>query len=417
MKHAQDRVFLGIDWGSCEHSACIVDESGVVLGQRAFSHDGEGLATLVEWALSFAAGQPSRVWASIEVPHGPVVDTLMDRGVTVHSINPKQVDLFRGRYKVAGAKDDRLDARVLAHTLRTDTECYRRLAPTDPLRIELREWSRIHDELQQSRVRETNRMRPQLLRYYPQFFQVDDDLAADWVLDLWELVPTPAIAKSVRATKVQKALTHRRIRKVDADDVLAILRQREIHVAPGVTEAAPAHIRLLIEHLRVINRQMKTCTQRLESICTELVESSPASSDDQRSEQHHAAIVLSMPGVGRIVGAALLAEADLLLQAADYQGLRTLCGVAPVTKQSGSKTVVKMRYACHERLKKAVHHWGRVAIQHDPKARKQYAGMRARGMGHARAIRGVADRLLAMLCSALRSRRLYDPALRSPQAA
>ena len=38
----------------------------------------------------------------------------MERGFTVHSINPKQLDRFRDRISPAGAKDDRRDARVLA---------------------------------------------------------------------------------------------------------------------------------------------------------------------------------------------------------------------------------------------------------------------------------------------------------------
>jgi hypothetical protein len=36
------------------------------------------------------------------------------------SINPKQLDRFRDRHTVAGAKDDQRDAFVLADSLRTD---------------------------------------------------------------------------------------------------------------------------------------------------------------------------------------------------------------------------------------------------------------------------------------------------------
>jgi hypothetical protein len=41
---------------------------------------------------------------------------------------------------MAGAKDDSRDAKVMASALRTDPCCLRRLAPTDPTVIELREW-------------------------------------------------------------------------------------------------------------------------------------------------------------------------------------------------------------------------------------------------------------------------------------
>jgi len=103
------------------------------------------------------------------MPRGPVVESLMERGFAVHSINPKQLDRFRDRLSPAGAKDDRRDARVLASALRTDPHCLRRLEPTDPAIVELREWSRVDEELTRERVRLANRMRDQLWRYYPQF--------------------------------------------------------------------------------------------------------------------------------------------------------------------------------------------------------------------------------------------------------
>ena len=88
----------------------------------------------------------------------------LERGLAVHAINPKQLDRFRDRLSPAGAKDDRRDARVLASALRTDPHCLRRLEPTDPAIVELREWSRISEELTRERTRQANRMREQLWR-------------------------------------------------------------------------------------------------------------------------------------------------------------------------------------------------------------------------------------------------------------
>ena len=115
------------------------------------------------------------------------------------AINPKQLDRFRDRFTVAGAKDDSRDAYVLGASLRTDRHAFRRLAVDDPLIIELREWSRMQDELKQERTRLANRVRDQLWRYYPQAAKLSDDVAAEWFLDLWEQVPTPA--KAARATE------------------------------------------------------------------------------------------------------------------------------------------------------------------------------------------------------------------------
>src|SRR3954466_10681150 len=161
------RWFAGIDWGSAKHQACLLDGAGKVVGERAFAHGGAGLVALCDWLVSLA-GDPGSVAGAIEVPHGPVVDVLLDRGFAVHAINPKQLDRLPDRFSVAGAKDDRRDARVAAAGLRTDPHLFRHVAVSDPAVIELREWSRLAEELQQERLRLANRIRQQLWRYYPQ---------------------------------------------------------------------------------------------------------------------------------------------------------------------------------------------------------------------------------------------------------
>src|SRR6185503_8876948 len=112
------------------------------------------------------------VAVAIEVPHGPVVDSLIDRGFVVHAINPKQLDRLRDRFSVAGAKDDRRDAYVLGDGIRTDRRLFRRLHVADPRIVELRAWSRLTEELPEERVRLGNRVQQQLWRYYPQMQKI-----------------------------------------------------------------------------------------------------------------------------------------------------------------------------------------------------------------------------------------------------
>ena len=80
-----------------------------------------------------------------------------------------------------------------------------------------------------------------------------------------------------------------------------------------------------------------------------------------------------------------------------------------MTRQSGNRRVVSMRYGCNERLRNAFYHWARTSIQHDQAAKEYYAALRARGHSHGRALRSVADRWLRILMAMLESRTLYDP--------
>ena len=68
-------------------------------------------------------------------------------------------------------------------------------------------------------------------------------------------------------------------------------------------------------------------------------------------------ILRSLPAVGRIVLATLLAEASDALHRRDYHALRCLSGVAPITKRSGKSRIVIMRQAVHVRLRNSVYHW------------------------------------------------------------
>ena len=88
--------------------------------------------------------------------------------------------------------------------------------------------------------------------------------------------------------------------------------------------------------------------------------------------------------------------------------MRVLSGVAPVTRRSGKARLVTRRMACNERLREAVYHWARVAMQVDPQSKKRYLALRQRGHSHGRALRTLADRLLAIACAML-SQTLFDP--------
>lgn len=400
--------FVGVDWASETHQVALLDAHGAVIGERAFPHGGAGLGALCDWLLAMTGEPAAMIAIAIEVPHGPVVETLMERGFLVYAINPKQLDRFRDRFTVAGAKDDRLDSRVLGDSLRTDCHCFRQLRLADPVVVELREWSRMTEDLQQERTRLGNRVREQLWRYYPQLLDLTDDVAADWFLEFWALVPTPGRAVKVRRDTVAKFLKAHHIRRVDAEEALRVLQQKPIAVADGTTEAATAHIRTVAVRLKVVNRQIKEAYRRLDTLCSKLTGAEKTESG-QSQEQRDVTILRSLPGVGRIVLATLLAEAWEPLQQRDYHALRSLCGVAPVTKRSGKRCVVVVRQACQMRLRTAVYHWSRTAIQHDELSRRRYAELRKRGHSHGRALRTVADRMLAIACAMLRARTAFDP--------
>ena len=185
------------------------------------------------------------------------------------------------------------------------------------------------------------------------------------------------------------------------------LRRPALTVAPGTAEAASAHVSALRDRLRLVTRQITAAERRVDQILTELA--APPEEPEAAPGQRDVTILRSLPGVGRIVCATLLVEAGGPLKAGDHQALRALSGVAPVTRRSGKSCIVLMRQACSQRLRDAVYHWSRVAVQCDASCKARYQALRKAGHTHGRALRTVGDRLLEIACAMMRSRSLYDP--------
>ena len=402
--------FIGIDWASTSYEICVLDNHRSIVERRNIEHSGAAISQWVEAVENLCHGHPEQVALAIETPRGSLVETLVERRFVVYAINPKQMDRFRDRHSVAGAKDDRKDAFVIADSLRTDRHLFHRVRLDDPQVIRIRELSRLDEDLAQDQVRTSHQLRELLRRYYPQLLALCPSVDETWFWDLIELAPHPKAAGKLTPVSLAKLLKAHRIRRYNAADILSALRVQPLPLALGVTEAVSEHVLLELPRLRLLQQQRKDVSRRIEKLLEEF------QTPGQHAEHHDAAILLSWPGVGPIVAATMLAEASQPLAQRDYHALRSYTGIAPITRQSGKKKSVIMRHSCNERLRNALYHWSRVSSQHDPRSQAHYQQLRQAGHSHGRALRGVADRLLGVLIAMLKSGILYDPLRRLTQA-
>jgi transposase len=308
--------FVGIDWGSQPHHVCILDRDRCLVGERTVDHDGASLAQRAAWLWTVSAGHPQRVSVAIEVPRGAMVEGLVERGFHVFAINPKQLDRFRDRHSVAGAKDDRRDAFVLADSVRTDRPSFRRLQLDAPHLLLLRELSRVEETLLEEFRRSANRLRDQLHRFYPQMLQLCSAADEPWLWDLLHLAPTPAPAMLLSEEQVQQVLKAHRIRRIKAPAVLACLQAPALPVAPGTPEAAQTHCGFLLPCLRVLAEQLQACSQQVDTLLRTM-----ADEPGEGERPSDVAIVQSLPGVGRKITAWLFAEAAQPLAERDYHSI------------------------------------------------------------------------------------------------
>jgi transposase len=401
-------LFVGIDLGSRGHQVCVLGNDGARLRDGTVTHDEAGLRELLDWLRQLSGQDLSRVAVAIETPHGAVVDALVEAGAHVYHLNPKQLDRFRDRHSVAGAKDDRLDAFVLAASLRTDLAAYRRVHPEDPRILELREASRLERQLLEQQHAAACRLAGQLHRFWPQLLELVPGADELWLWALLKLAPRPQQARRLTRAKLVKLLRDHRIRRFDVARLMAVLDQPALSVAAGTVAAATGHMTILIEQLELLHRQHRDCTAWIARILAQLrdEESDPS---EQPRQHRDAEILLSMPGVGKLVAATVLSEASRAVATRDYQLIRALSGVAPVTRASGKRRVVLMRRACNPRLRYALHHWSLNSLQRDPTSRTRYDGLRQRGLTVGHALRVLGDYHLRILIAMLRDGTTYVP--------
>jgi transposase len=405
-------LFVGVDWASDHHDVTAVDRDGRKILEKIYPHSVDGLDLLVEDLLQLTSAGPENIAIGIEVPHGPVVELLVERCFSVYSLNPKQLDRFRDRYTTIGAKDDRLDAFVLADSLRTNENCFRRVSLSSAEIIGLRSLSRLHDELTRSKVRLVHQLRAQIERFGPHFLKVCSAADKLWFWEFLLLAAHPRDAAKCRKYKIVKLLKEHKIRAHSPDEVWQLIKEQPLYVAPGTIDAAIKVMKVYIAQLMLVDEQLKETDDEIK-----LKLDYQEHREGKKGEHSDATILRSLPGVGDIVAATILTEATQAVAERNYEALRGQAGVAPVTRRSGKTLVVKMRYACNQRLRTALYHLTRTHVQHDLTSKAKYQKMRSRGLGHARALRGISDRLLKIAVVMLTNRTCYQIERRKSEAA
>jgi transposase len=223
-------AFVGVDWGGSEHQLCVLDTTGTQLTQQRVTHDVAGLAELDTTLAEHGEALP----IAVERAEGVLVEHLQSQGHTVFPVSPRIAARARERYRVAAVKDDRLDAYVLADTLRHEHHRWRALSIPSPLMAEIRALTRDRDRLQQTQQAIESQLRAILEAYHPAparlFSSVDRQITLHFVLDY----PTPAAASRIKATRMSGFLTrHHYTGRVSGQVLAERLRENLLAASTG----------------------------------------------------------------------------------------------------------------------------------------------------------------------------------------
>jgi transposase len=389
--------FVGIDWAEAHHDVCLLAGDGQPVATARVS-DGIGGVTRLQELLAEHAGDPAQVVVGIETDRGLLVGALIAAGYQVHAINPLAASRYRERHVTSRAKSDRGDARVLADLVRTDRHHHRPVAGDSPQAEAIKVLARAHQALVWTRQRQTNQLRSALREFYPGALGAfGAELASPDALAVLAAAPTPTQGRQLTRTDLAELLRQagrQRNLARRADGLQQALAAPQLAAPELVTAAYSQVVTASVGILTELNQQLST----LENELSRAFEAHP-----------DAEILRSLPGLGVVLGARVLAEfGDDPTRYLHPKSRKAYAGTAPITRASGTRQVVLARVARNKRLSDACYLWAFTALGRSPGARAYYDQLRAKGATHHQALRALGNRLVGLLHGCLRHHTYYD---------
>jgi transposase len=390
-------LFVGVDWAEDHHDVCAMAEDGTVLVTRRVTDSVAGIGDL-HGLIADHVGNEEPVIVGIEIDRGLVVWSLLEAGYEVYAINPKAAARYRDRHSTSGAKSDPGDAKVLADLVRTDRHNHRPIAGDSDLAEGIKLLARAHQSAIWNRQRQVNALRSSLREYYPGALAAfGTDLAGPDALAVLQIAPTPELGRGLSRSKITSALRRggrKRNLERRAAEVQEALRVEQLEAPEVITDIQALITRSALALIVSFNIQIA----ELEIALSEHFEWHP-----------DAKVVLSLPGIGTVLGARVLGEfGDDRTRFSNPKSRKNYAGTSPVTKASGHTRVVLARFARNHRLSDATDQWAFCALNSSPGARSYYDQLRARGKTHRQALRQLANRLVGVLHICLERNVLFD---------
>jgi transposase len=361
------QVWAGVDAGKSEHHCLVIDGDGQRLLSRRVANDETVLLELIQAVITLADG--GEVTWAIDLNHGGaalLIALLVTAEHRLLYIPGRTVYHASGGYHGDG-KTDAKDAAIIADQARMRRDL-QPLRPGDEIAVDLRILTARRTDLVADRTRAINRLRAQLLEYFPALERAR--------LEAWLRKRKAYNAAAVAATAIQAAGAQ--------------------HTTVPGQQVAAAMVARLAKEVMGLDTEIGDTETMIE---------------DRFRRHRHAEIILSMPGFGVALGAEFLAATGGDLTAFDsVDRLAGVSGLAPVPRDSGRISGNRKRPRRYDRrLLRANYLSAQIAIRNDPASRVYYDRKRSEGKTHTQAVLALARRRLNVLWAMLRDHTTYQP--------
>ena len=385
------RIWAGVDIGKEHHHCVVIDQDGERLLSRRVLNDESALLELIAdvlaldedvlWAVDLNGGGAALLIGLLVSHDQPMVYIT---GLTVHRASAA----YRGE-----GKTDAKDAFVIADQARMRRDLGL-LRPGDEVAVDLRILTTRRADLVADRTRQINRLRAQLLEIFP---------ALERVLDLTNKGPvmlltgyqTPAAIRRSGAKRIETWLRNRKVRGAAVLAGTALEAAEAQHTALPGEQLAAAMVVRLAKGVMVLDEEVAQVDALIEA----------------RFREHpHAEVILSLPGMGKMMGAVFIAATGGDMDAfGSADRLAGFAGLAPAPRDSGRVSGnLRRPRRFHRGLLNAMYLSALSSLKSCPASKAYYARKRAQGKGHKQALLALARRRINVLWAMIRDGACYQ---------
>jgi len=388
--------YLGIDIGKNTHVASMIGEDGKpVFRAFSFSNTTEGgesllarLSGIAPDGLEIGLEATGHYWLA-------VYSYLHDRGYKLHVINPIQTDGWRKGVEIRRRKTDVIDSVLIAELVRYGDFIEARL-PEEAI-LSLKNLTRFRSYLVDSIGDLKRKVICVLDQVFPEYQSVFSNVFGKTSKEILLQFSSPADLEEVSADTLAELLAALSRKKLgmEAAEKLSAAASKSF----GVTfcrDSFTFQLRMLIEQIKYIESQVKDTESEIKRIMSELC--SP---------------IMTVPGVGKTLGAVILGEIGSIEKFDHASKLVAFAGIDATVNQSGefegSNNRMSKRGSPY--LRRALYQASLVAVtgkNPDPMLRAFYQKKLAEGKHHSTCIGAVSRKLCYIIFAVLKENRPFE---------
>jgi transposase len=311
-------IYIGIDIASEKHDCCFMKDDEQVLLAFTFSNSADGFQTFYQALIDHTTPESRKIGLEATGIYGINLQEFMRRkGVEFSTINPLLLKHSTKATTLRKTKTDKIDAKGIALFLQDPRRTYQPDLPISYHISELKSLTRLRSDLVKSCSKAKNQAKGVLHTLFPEFNRLFSDVFGASAMAVLKKYPS---AKSVRRahlptlTNLLKGASRGRLGAARAN-ALKELAKESIATDSNAKEIA---LQISLDTITFFTEKIKYIEKEIQVIMDQI--NSP---------------ITTIPGVGNVLGAVILAEIGHINNFSSSAKLLSFAGCEPSIYESG----------------------------------------------------------------------------------